>query len=437
MNTIYWYIISEDGDLMRKTFLEALKVTERLLEDVIFMCESRTKNTYYTRKNQKLSFKDTILFNLNFIKRSIQFELDAFFNLIESTNETITKQAYSEARKKISPKAYKRLTDEIVRWYYDDDLFSKFRGYRLCAIDGSVIEVPNTSRMREYFGYVGNQRNKHIARARVSAILDVENDIILSAKIMNYRVSERDAAKELIGELLGTSKESNLFIFDRGYPSRDMILFLEENGLKYLMRSQKSETREMLDAPGPDEAIGLKLNGEVYPARVIRIQLSSGEQEILLTNLMDQELDGEDFKELYFRRWGIEEKYKELKSRLQFENFTGLTEASIEQDFYASIYLANMVSLLRSEANQMIEDEDRDKKLRYRYQANTNILIGKLKDTMVILLKEDDEALRKEIFKRLIEAVKKNKTPLRPGRSYPRQIGLTANKFSPNQKRCL
>jgi len=437
LSTIYWYINLRVGGNLKKTFLEAVKVTNNLLDDVLFLCEMRTKSTYFTRKNHKLSFKNTILFTLNFVRRSLQIELDAFFDIIESKNEPITKQGYSDARQKISSHAYKRLMDEVVQWYYDDDTFLKFRGYRLCAIDGSVIQLPNTTRLRERYGSVTNQRTKQLARAKVSAILDLENDIILSAKIMNYRVSERDAAKELITELTEMSRGNDLFIFDRGYPSRDMILFLEENGLKYLMRTQKGGTKEMLDAPGPDQHINLRLGGSLYPARVIRIQLSSGEEETLLTNLVDGELAGSDFKDLYFRRWGIEEKYKELKSRLQFENFTGTTVSSIEQDFYASIYLANMISLLRSEANQMIEKEDREKKLKYCYRANTNILIGKLKETMIVLLKEKDEKIREQIFKRLVESVKKNKTPLRPGRSYPRQLGLSVNKFFQNQKRCL
>jgi hypothetical protein len=39
---------------MKKKFLEAVKVTEAMLDDVIFMCESRVKSTYFTRKTKKL-----------------------------------------------------------------------------------------------------------------------------------------------------------------------------------------------------------------------------------------------------------------------------------------------------------------------------------------------------------------------------------------------
>lgn len=53
-------------------------------------------------------------------------------------------------------------------------------------------------------------------------------------------------------------------------------------------------------------------------------------------------------------RWGIEIKYDELKNRLEIENFTGKTKIDIEQDFYASIYLSNMIELARKDSDEII-----------------------------------------------------------------------------------
>lgn len=421
---------------MKKTLLGAMEVTERLLNDVVFMCESRVKSTYFTRDN-KLTFKKTILFSFNFIKRSIQLELDSFFNILDPSIESISKQGYSQARQKIAPTAFKRLTDEVVKWFYDDNSFRTYRGYRLCAIDGSLFELPNTESLREDFGYTSNQRKIKIARARVSTILDVENDIILTSKIKHYRTSERDAAKEMIEELEELGFRNDLLLFDRGYPSRDFIAFLEEKGLKYLMRAQRGGMTEVREALETDQAIGLRLRGGIFPARVLRVTLSSGNEEILITNLMEDTLDVEDFKELYFKRWDIEEKYKELKNNLQIENFTGISKLSIEQDFYATIYLANMVALVRNEANIIIHENDKDKNLKYKYQANINILVGKMKESMILIMLEDDPIVRKVLFQRLLHSIKKNKTPIRQGRAYSRNNNIKSNKFSPSQKRCL
>jgi hypothetical protein len=47
------------------------------------------------------------------------------------------------------------------------------------------------------------------------------------------------------------------------------------------------------------------------------------------------------FQELYFYRWPVELKYKELKSRLAIEEFSGATTTSVFQEFYINILLSN------------------------------------------------------------------------------------------------
>ena len=44
-----------------KKLIDALNVTNQLIDDIIFMCETRTKSTYFTRAG-KMGFKSIILF---------------------------------------------------------------------------------------------------------------------------------------------------------------------------------------------------------------------------------------------------------------------------------------------------------------------------------------------------------------------------------------
>lgn len=129
--------------------------------------------------------------------------------------------------------------------------------------------------------------------------------------------------------------------------------------------------------------------------------------------------------------------YNELKNRLQIENFTGDTVIAVEQDFYASVYLTNMVALFKHEANEKITQKDEDKQLKYDYQVNTNILIGNLKNSLILMLLEGDPKRREAIFHGIMQEISRSKVPIRPGRSYPRNMGLKANKNCLNQKRCL
>lgn len=425
--------------LSKKTFLKALSITERLIDDIIFMCETRTKPTYFTRAtNCKMDFKSLILFELNFVKKTLQLELDSFFKIVKGVEKSITKQGYSEARQKILPTAFIKMADAITRWYYDDDNFKTYKGYRLSAIDASILEIHNSQRLRDAFGYSENG-TVQLARAKASGIYDIENDMMITSKISKYTAGEREIAVELIEKLKQLGLKNDLILFDRGYPSKRLFAYLEKSDIKYVCRISSKKIREIHQAKEPDQIVKILVHKEQpeLNIRVIRLILDSGEEEVLVTNLFDEKFSIQEFKELYFKRWGIEVKFNELKSRLQIENFTGDTVISVEQDFYAAIYLSNMAALAKNEANEKVAQNREGKTLKYEYKVNINMLIGKLKDSMVLMLLEDNPEKRKAMLHKIMEEISQNLVPIRPGRSNVRGKGQRANKYTLNQKGCL
>lgn len=214
-------------------------------------------------------------------------------------------------------------------------------------------------------------------------------------------------------------------------------MLLREN-IKYLMRVSKAFLKVVVNAPAADQIIESKYKNKLLKMRVLKFKLESGDTEILITNLFDKAEETftiHDFKELYFKRWGIEVKYNELKSRLQIENFTGKTPISIEQDFYATIYLANMVALAKKDANIIIEERNIDKNLKHEYKVNTNILIGKLKDNLILMHLEKKSRKRKKMLKEITDEIVRNTIPIRQNRKYERRMTLRANKNVLNTKR--
>ena len=74
----------------------------------------------------------------------------------------------------------------------------------------------------------------------------------------------------------------------------------------------------------------------------------------------------EIFKELYFKRWGIEISYDILKNIFKVENFTGLTQIAINQDFLAIILTNNISSLIMNdimEEKVTLYNEQKKKKI--------------------------------------------------------------------------
>jgi IS4 transposase len=79
-----------------------------------------------------------------------------------------------------------------------------------------------------------------------------------------------------------------------------------------------------LELPAKDKtaAESLGITKKKIKVRLVRIELESGETEILLSTLVNEEIfTPAHLKELYGLRWPIEESYKTFKHKVCIENF--------------------------------------------------------------------------------------------------------------------
>ncbi len=93
----------------------------------------------------------------------------------------------------------------------------------------------------------------------------------------------------------------------------------------------------------------------VVKIRIIRFQISDGNNEILITNIFDKNFTIDNFAKLYHMRWTIEEKYDDLKNKLEIENFSGNSNIAVLQDFYATIFLNNIASIMTLDCEEEIK----------------------------------------------------------------------------------
>ena len=146
--------------------------------------------------------------------------------------------------------------------------------------------------------------------------------------------------------------------------------------------------------------------------RIIKFELPSGEIETLMTNLFD--LDEAKFKELYFKRWPVEVKFDIVKNKLELPCFGGFTENIIMQDFWISMYLANIAAIAKYEADQKIKQQRTDKNNKYEYQANVNTLIGSLRERFAIAVFSKNPLQRLKKVKRILTEIHHSVIPIRP-----------------------
>ena len=377
--------------------------------------ENTNKNAF-TRKSA-CNARTVICVILLRIYISLQLMLDEYFEF-EAESEEIeleaTKQAFSEARKKINSAYIRSFADMTGEIAANEGDFYTYLGMRVFVIDGSTAALENTAALKKAFGCSGSAKNA--ATASISICFDPIGGYIIDSQIGRYGFSERSFAMAHIYRLVELGLKGSLILFDRGYPSKEFMAFLIDLGFHFVMRVRdKYDVR--FDSVKNDQWIAFAFEGKNYYVRVMKIRLESGEIETLATTLSAKALPISKAAETYFIRWKVEVAYDMLKSKLQLENFSGKVKASVVQDFYATVYIANIVAFTAEEADKLVAENDLGKKLKYPRKANRNRVIRKVRNVFLDLINEKKDAKREKMLNKLIVKSAKHPVSITPQRA--------------------
>jgi len=123
---------------------QSISIIRSLLNDDSFKNEHRTASKFFSR-NLKLNFVAVILLILQKSIKPLQLVLNEFFKKLDN-GTMVTKSAFSQARRHLKATAFVMLNQKaVIDVLYGDDNYEKAWGFRLLAIDGSKIHLPNTT----------------------------------------------------------------------------------------------------------------------------------------------------------------------------------------------------------------------------------------------------------------------------------------------------
>lgn len=414
---------------MKKIFWIGKKVCT-VLKDKIHSADFRSVVRITVKdftRNRKLTFDSMIILLLQKWMKSLQLRLNEFFSQLQKVKDTATVSAFSLARKKINHIWFIMLSEACLKLFYDlkenNIGYKTWKWLRLLAIDGSKIILPDTKETREYFGEI-RVKNQYGEQGTyvgwvLSTAYDPLNNIVVDALFENGKSDERKLALQHIGNIgtkwedsvTGREKIKNIFLFDRWYFSRlnfAVMLLRNEDFVFRLPRKsfkeadelfRKDETRtsllmsfsldknELQEITKNEGTVNGEIVHEAFPnnftVRLAKVLLDTGEIEVLATSLMDEAIYPDSiFKELYFKRWGIEGYYNLLKNRLWLENFSGESVESIKQDLYSAIFLSNLESILSAEANYELEEKCRIKGNKNQQIVNKSVSLNVVKNSV-------------------------------------------------------
>lgn len=370
------------------------------------------------------------------INSSVQRELDSFskevmggdFNIRE-----VTKGAFTQARAKLSPLAFKELNQTVVTGFYEGAPYQVWHQHRLLAVDGSRLMLPRHDSVIAEFGVygLGSKGDSNQSMAITSLLYDPLNLITLDAQIAPYASSERD----LLYQHLAHSKPGDLLLLDRGYPSLGLFFLLKALKVEFCIRMKEDwlvikeffnsgEKEGIVEFSLPKKDRHLlkdypQMHTEKISCRLIIVELENGGKEILCTSLTSSnKYLIEDFKELYHFRWNIEEGYKLFKCRLEVENFSGRTAGAVKQDFYAKIFMMSLCASLAFPIEQRVRKEHEDKKTKHSHKINRTYALSSFRNVAISMF------IKKNWQKALFafdNIVSKTTEIVRPGRSNVRK----------------
>ena len=348
----------------------------------------------FVRKSE-LSFSKTMKFILGMGSQTLGKELMEFYDY---DSKMVSVSAIVQRRAKILPAAFQQL------FYRFNESFSQtcfFHGYRLYAVDGSDIHIPTIPDDHSTH-YNANVNSKGYNLMHLNAMYDLLNRRYTDAVLQDSRCENEHTA--LISMAKNVKCES-IIVADRGYESYNTIAHLENYDLKYVIRIKttagiaqkfnipadketdftadilltRRQTNEVKSNPeiyrylAPFSTFDFLPKGskDTYPMkfRIIRIRISEGLYETIVTNLWDNEFSADDIKKIYKMRWGIETSFRELKYHVGLIAFHSKKKDCVIQEIFARLIMYNFSMLINE--NIVIDDDKRNK-----YHSKVNYAVA-------------------------------------------------------------
>ena len=416
----------------------SIQITRQLIYEESFCRRHRTSDQHFTRR-RKLPFAHVMVMLLQKTVRSIQLHLHDFFAALKEGVPSAAASSWCEARLKLKHTAFIELNErailEVAYGGQKDFALRLWKGHRLLGIDSSLIRLPNQPALGQEFGWreSSNQQGAwgRFPQARWSALTDVLNGLVIDTLFVPWQQGERALALAHLRRL----QPEDLALMDRGYAGYELwasfILARRHfvcrcprrsfGAVNRLFEQNKEGQSIVVELQPPNGAVGaIRAAGlpERIRVRLITVRLHTGELEVLATDLLDETLyPTGPFGQLYHHRWGIETYYGLVKSRLDLENFTGLSAEAVRQDLYSTIFLSNLESILIQPAQARLRQGSEQRK--HPAQVNHAVSFHALKSQIIQLLLSAEPI--HQALPKMERWLLNNPVSARPGRKVPRQ----------------
>ncbi len=203
--------------------------------------------------------------------------------------------------------------------------FAFYKGLRLMAIDGTLLDCPDTASNRETFGRTSNQTSHGaFPKVRVVSLCELGTRVLWRSIIGTYHQSEQKLTRPLLRHL----RPDMLLLADRHFGVAPIIFPLMKRKAAFLIRVKKSQCFPVETPLRDGSYLSTIYAGKNdrrcrRPGKTVRViryihrdphRPGCGEVHVLVTSLSDAtEYPAADLIELYHVRWEEEIAFSEWK----------------------------------------------------------------------------------------------------------------------------
>lgn len=325
-----------------------------------------------------------------------------------------------------------------------------FRGFRVLAIDGTRLDLPNWKQLKDHFGTAKNSSGAHNAQARMVVLQFPFTRLPFRYELAPLADSEVTMALRLVQQL----EKNDLLLMDAGYWSYQLLWAITNRNAFFAMRLRKGlnlKTLKRLDKNGRDRLVrwtpkdsrgnwrklGLPRSIDF---RVVQYRVPGYRVQSIVTNVTDpSRISREDWSRLttacqdtrrkllppglFHRRWEIETSYYELKVDLGLDrHLRSRTVDSIQWEVagYMVYYMLLRWLMVEAAVKHGVDP------LRLSFVEAKR----ELEAMRTSLVTSELRWVARVLLPRLLDRIASHQVLIRPGRHYPRKKKKTKTKNS-------
>lgn len=290
--------------------------------------EGRTRDK--ARRAGPLSMRFAVYFELALALFTHESLEDVCDNLVGAVPELCelapAKSALHGMRRRLGPEAMRAVFEAVVGPVAGPEtLGARWRGLRTLAVDGFVVEIPDSPANRAHFsgpvtrGADGGAVAVGYPVARVVTPVETGTRAIGGAAIGGYLTGEHELAEQLAPH----AGEGDVVIFDRNFPSVALCKAFRATGAHLLVRAKKHIGTDRVEVLADGSALVRMWSNAVRgrgperyeTLRLIEYEIGTGEVIRLLTSMTDPEHDPAcEIARLYAERWQSEVSNLQVKT---------------------------------------------------------------------------------------------------------------------------